>query len=207
MNKLVQEVARQTQLNAAEVKEVISRVYGDFNKLRQDRKAMQDAYVTCTSSDLFANYGCYKYLEYNQQHDKSTYAYRFDYTSRNIWGWLAVMVPYLTGTHCSEIIYLFDCNYFSAPLPMTKKDRKISKMISSSFMQFVKTGSPNASHLPFKWEPVTNADEIRSLAISDKPVMTGEIFDNRIQRIEECLKEILPRRSREQSSYCLMEMP
>lgn len=48
----------------------------------------------CTS-DLFANYGCYQYLQHSQQHNRATYGYRFDYTSRNMWGWLAAMIPYL----------------------------------------------------------------------------------------------------------------
>ncbi|KAK6022944.1 hypothetical protein OSTOST_11337, partial [Ostertagia ostertagi] len=82
--------------------------------------------------------------------------------------------PLSAGTHCSDVIYLFDCNYFTAPLPMTKKDRKISKMTSSSFMEFVKTGNPNTSHLPCKWEPVGKTGEIRSLSISEKPTMIGE---------------------------------
>ncbi|KAK6015910.1 Carboxylesterase [Ostertagia ostertagi] len=197
MDRLVHEFARQNQLHVTEVEELVERVYGNLDELRRDRKAMQDAYSTCLS-DTFANYGCQRYLEHSQHHDKSTYAYRFDYTSRNMWGWLAVMVPYLTGTHCSDVIYLFDCNYFTAPLPMTKKDRKISKMTSSSFMEFVKTGSP--SHLPCKWEPVGKTGEIRSLSISEKPTMIGEMFDNRIQRIDDFLKEILSRRSRDQSS-------
>ncbi|KAK5971662.1 Carboxylic ester hydrolase [Trichostrongylus colubriformis] len=194
MDKLVHELARKTQLHVAEVKEVVGKVYGDLDKLRRDRKAMQNAYITCTS-DIFANYGCYRYLEHSQKHNKNTYAYRFDYTSRNMWGWLAVMIPYLAGTHSSDIIYLFDCNYFTAPLPMTKTDRKISRLTSSSFMEFVKTGNPNASHLPCTWEPVAKNGEMRLLNINEKPAMIDEIFDKRIQRIDDCLKEILSRRS------------
>ncbi|PIO70468.1 Carboxylesterase [Teladorsagia circumcincta] len=139
MDKLVHELARQNQMTVVEVEEMVERIYGDLDKLRRDRKRMQYAYSTCLS-DTFANYGCRRYLEHSQHHEKSTYAYRFDYTSRNVWGWLAMMVPYLTGTHCSDVIYLFDCNYFTSPWPMTKKDRKISRLTSSSFMEFVKTG-------------------------------------------------------------------
>lgn len=194
MNKVVHELARRTQLNVPEVEEVIRRVYGDLNELHRDRRAMRDAYVTCTS-DLFANYGCYQYLQHSQQHNRATYGYRFDYTSRNMWGWLAAMIPYLDGTHSSDIIYLFDCNYFTAPLPMNKTDRAVSKMTSTSFMEFVKSGNPNASDLPFNWQPISKDKEMHLLSFSEKPAMIGDIFENRIQQIDQCLKEMLQQRS------------
>nr|CDJ96762.1 unnamed protein product [Haemonchus contortus] len=117
-----------------------------------------------------------------------------------MWGWFPIMIPYMTGTHCSDIIYLFDCNYFSSPFSMTKKDRKISKWTSTSFMQFVKTGNPNIPGLPFNWEPVSKSDEIRMLNINEKPAMAGKVFDNRIKQIDSCFEEILLRRSHDQLS-------
>ncbi|VDO25399.1 unnamed protein product [Haemonchus placei] len=174
MDRLLHELSRKTKLNIAELEEVVARVYGDLKNLRRDRKSMQNAFVTCLS-DTFANFGCYRYLEHSQKHDKPTYAYCFDYTSRAMWGWFPIMIPYMTGTHCSDIIYLFDCNYFSSPFTMTKKDRKISKWTSTSFMQFVKTGNPNIPGLPFNWEPVSKSDEIRMLNINEKPAMAGKV--------------------------------
>ncbi|VDL69831.1 unnamed protein product [Nippostrongylus brasiliensis] len=194
MNKVVQQVARKTDLNVSEVEEVIRRIYGDLDELRRNRRAMQNAYITCTS-DMFANFGCYRYLEHSQQHDKATYGYHFDYTSRNMWGWLATMIPFLAGTHSSDIIYLFDCNYFTAPLPMTKKDRQISKMTSSSFMEFVKTGNPNTPNMPTSWEPVAKDGEMRLLNITEKPEMIGKIFDGRIHQMVDSVKELRSRRA------------
>uniref|UniRef100_A0A7I4YTC5 Carboxylic ester hydrolase n=1 Tax=Haemonchus contortus TaxID=6289 RepID=A0A7I4YTC5_HAECO len=199
MDKLLHELSRKTKLNIAELEEVVARVYGDLKNLRRDRKSMQNAFVSCLS-DTFANFGCYRYLEHSQKHDKPTYAYCFDYTSRAMWGWFPIMIPYMTGTHCSDIIYLFDCNYFSSPFSMTKKDRKISKWTSTSFMQFVKTGNPNIPGLPFNWEPVSKSDEIRMLNINEKPAMAGKVFDNRIKQIDSCFEEILLRRSHDQLS-------
>ncbi|VDK54192.1 unnamed protein product, partial [Cylicostephanus goldi] len=139
MDKVVHELARQSGLSIVEVENIMGKLYGDLDVLRKDRKAMQEAYVTCTS-DIFSNYGCYKYLQHSQQHNKSTYAYNFTYTSKFMWGWLMATTPFLSGTHSSDIIYLFDCNYYSSPFPMSKPDRKVAEMTSAAFMAFVKTG-------------------------------------------------------------------
>ncbi|KIH56386.1 Carboxylesterase [Ancylostoma duodenale] len=193
MDKVVRELARKTELSVSEVEGVMGRLYGDLKELRKNSKAMQEAYVTCTS-DVFSNYGCYRYMQHSQQHDKPTYAYYFTHTSRNMWGWLATVVPFLGGTHSSDIIYLFDCNYFTAPLPMNKTDRVVSKMTSTAFMEFVKTGNPNTPEVPFTWEPVSKSGEMRMLEFSEKPSMTGKIFDNRMQRLQNLIKELLPRK-------------
>ncbi|KAL6741099.1 hypothetical protein Aduo_014389 [Ancylostoma duodenale] len=193
MDKVVRELARKTELSVNEVEGVMGRLYGDLKELRKNSKAMQEAYVTCTS-DVFSNYGCYRYMQHSQQHDKPTYAYYFTHTSRNMWGWLATVVPFLGGTHSSDIIYLFDCNYFTAPLPMNKTDRVVSKMTSTAFMEFVKTGNPNTPEVPFTWEPVSKSGEMRMLEFSEKPSMIGKIFDNRMQRLQNLIKELLPRK-------------
>ncbi|ETN74692.1 hypothetical protein NECAME_12802 [Necator americanus] len=193
MDKVVHELARNTELNVSKVENVIGNLYGDLKELRKNSKAMQEAYVKCTS-DVFSNYGCYRYLENSQQHDKPTYAYYFTHTSRNMWGWLATVVPFLAGTHSSDIIYLFDCNYFTAPLSMNKVDRKISEMTSAAFMEFVKTGNPNKPEAPFNWETVSKTGEMRMLNFCEKPSMIGRIFDNRMQRLQDLLKELLPRK-------------
>lgn len=50
------------------------------------------------------------------------------------------MDTFSAGTHASEIIYLFDSNYFSAPLPMDKTDRIVSENTARWFADFVITG-------------------------------------------------------------------
>ncbi|VDM78887.1 unnamed protein product [Strongylus vulgaris] len=174
MDKVVHQLAKKTELNVAEVENLIGHLYGDLNSLRRDRKAMQDAYVTCTS-DIFSNYGCYRYLQHSQQHDKSTYAYYFSYTSKPMWGWLMATSPILTGTHSSDIIYLFDCNYYSSPFPMNKTDKKVSEMTSTAFMEFVKSGNPNKPEAPFKWEAVPKNGEMKMLDFCERPTMIDQV--------------------------------
>uniref|UniRef100_A0A0K0CYP1 Carboxylic ester hydrolase n=1 Tax=Angiostrongylus cantonensis TaxID=6313 RepID=A0A0K0CYP1_ANGCA len=176
MEKVIHELARKTPLKIAEVKELVNRLYGDISELRKDKKAMQKYrfYFQCTS-DIFANYGCYRYMMDSRRHDKPTFGYYFGYTSRNMWGWLATRIPFLAGTHSSEIIYLFDCNYFVAPLPMTKTDRKISKLTSQCFMEFVKNGNPNAPNLPFSWESISKSGELRLLKFCEQPIMIEKV--------------------------------
>ncbi|KAJ1345715.1 hypothetical protein KIN20_000309 [Parelaphostrongylus tenuis] len=88
MDKVIHELARKTPLKVAEVAQIVNRLYGNISELRKDKKAMQKAYTTCTS-DIFANYGCYRYMMDSRRHDKPTYGYYFGYTSRNMWGWLS----------------------------------------------------------------------------------------------------------------------
>ncbi|VDM57827.1 unnamed protein product [Angiostrongylus costaricensis] len=192
MEKVIHELARKTPLKIAEVKELVNRLYGDISELRKDKKAMQKAYATCTS-DIFANYGCYRYMMDSRRHDKPTFGYYFGYTSRNMWGWLATRIPFLAGTHSSEIIYLFDCNYFVAPLPMTETDRKISKLTSQCFMEFVKNGNPNAPSLPFSWEPISKNGELRLLKFCEQPLMIEKVFDSRMEKLERELKKFIPK--------------
>ncbi|KJH52170.1 Carboxylesterase [Dictyocaulus viviparus] len=196
MEKVVQELSNRTSLNVIEVKDIMRRLYGDISELQNDKKAMQKIYATCIS-DIFSNYGCFRYLVHSQRHDRPTFGYYFAHTSRNMWGWLAARIPFLAATHGSEIIYLFDCNYFASPLPMTKKDRMISKMISSSFMEFVKTTNPNSPHLPSKWEAISKNDEIRLLKFCEKPCMINRVFNNRMETLETHLKKLLPRKNQQ----------
>lgn len=66
--------------------------------------------------------------------------------------------------HASEIAYVFGT--FPWPFPWEETDQKLSDVISSYWINFVKTGNPNAEGLP-KW-PAYNAQSDEVLELGDK---------------------------------------
>uniref|UniRef100_A0A1I7XFE5 Carboxylic ester hydrolase n=1 Tax=Heterorhabditis bacteriophora TaxID=37862 RepID=A0A1I7XFE5_HETBA len=191
MNKLIGALSKKTKkVGQKDITEAIRKLYGYTDMVSYNKKAMRKIFATCLS-DVISNYACYRYMQHSQSHMKDTYAYSFDYTSKNMWGWLIPMIPYMAGTHSSDIIYLFDCNYFTAPLPMNKTDRRISQMTSSYFAQFVKKGNPNSEHTSnFEWKPIKKDSDVQMFSICKEPKMLDEVFGNRITQLDSIMAEI-----------------
>ncbi|CAJ0579349.1 unnamed protein product, partial [Mesorhabditis spiculigera] len=186
-----------------EVTELAHKLYGDPAKLRGQKSEMAKMYATMIS-DVVGNYACHRYLRDSQTHDKATFAYSFDYTSKLMYGWLAPMAPGGGGTHASDIIYLLDVNYFSSPLPKDKDDRAMCKMTADYFANFIKTGNPNTEKTAQLWEPVPKKDELRMFSFDLQPKMLPKLYDGRIDKLEAMAVEMKAQRIIEQTTDSIL---
>ncbi|CAI2353962.1 unnamed protein product [Caenorhabditis sp. 36 PRJEB53466] len=188
INDAIDVLAKKSGLARAKIEAMTEKVYGDSPVLRANGKARKRFYVDLIS-DVFANYGNYRFMRDAQQRGVDCYGYSFDHQSKQMWGWLQHVVPFTGGTHTSELSYLFDCNYMSAPLGMNKMDKVVSEMTAEYWTNFVKFGTPNGpgSQLPI-WEPISKGDDrMRLFSLKPAPEMKSTLYGDRMQRYEEHL--------------------
>ncbi|CAI4231310.1 unnamed protein product [Auanema sp. JU1783] len=194
IDRVLQALSRRAHnLPRKEVEDTVREIYGDSILTRRMKKVRKEIFVNLLS-DIISNYACYQYMKDSQSNDKNCYSYSFDYTSRRMWGWLATIIPFMAGTHSSELIYLFDCNYFSAPLPMNSTDQSVSNQTSSWFAEFVKHGNPNHPESDQKsvphWDPIAKDGELEMFSISDKPHMKKKLFGDRMLKLDGILPSL-----------------
>ncbi|CCD69476.1 Carboxylic ester hydrolase [Caenorhabditis elegans] len=188
INSAIDVLSRKNRLSRSKIEAMTEKVYGDSPALRADSKARKMFFVQLIS-DIFANYGNYRFMRDCQQRGVECYGYSFDHQSKQMWGWLQHVVPFTGGTHTSELSYLFDCNYMSAPLGMNKTDKVVSGMTADYFTNFVKFGTPNGpnSQLP-KWERISPDDEhMKLISIKPEPEMKTTVYGYRMQNFEDHL--------------------
>ncbi|KAJ1345714.1 hypothetical protein KIN20_000308 [Parelaphostrongylus tenuis] len=83
---------------------------------------------------------------------------------------------------------------------MSKTDKKVSKVTSQCFMEFVKNGNPNTPNLPFRWEAISKCGDLRLLKFCEQPVMIDKVFDTRMEQLERELRKYIPKKSVQQIS-------
>ncbi|CAB3396876.1 unnamed protein product [Caenorhabditis bovis] len=204
-------LCKKSGLSRAKVEEITHKLYGDSAAVRASSKLRKRFYVEMLS-DIFANYGNYRYMKESREKAADCYAYSFDHQSKQLWGWLQHVVPFTGGTHTSDVSYLFDCNYMAAPLGMNKKDKAISEMTADYFTNFVKFGTPNAldandSHQLATWEPIAkNGDKLEQFCIKIEPEMKAKQYIDRMERLEECLSAIYEAENEDEKCPSILQL-
>ncbi|CAD6194275.1 unnamed protein product [Caenorhabditis auriculariae] len=186
----IDEVSTRSGYAKSFVQKCAQQLYGDSQDVRNNAKKRKRMYVEMIS-DIFFNYANYRLMdEQKKAGNNNCYAFCFEHTSKNVWGWLQHVVPFTGGTHTSDVTYLFDCNYMNAPLPMDKQDRVVSDVMTRYFAQFVKSGNPNekstnGAELP-QWTPIQNDDtEMKTLCFNLEPQMKTKEYIQRMRQLQE----------------------
>ncbi|CAJ0961853.1 unnamed protein product, partial [Mesorhabditis belari] len=178
-----------------EVCDIVNELYGEMDKVKGKREEVAKLYVTLIS-DVISNFACYQYMKHSQSHDKSTYAFSYDYTSKWMYGWLGLLVPFKDGTHASDIIYLMDVNYFSSPWSKNKEDQSMCEMTADYFTSFIKTGNPNSEKQPVVWDSLSKDGSLNYLSFDLEPRMKNEIFNGRMEKVERIAVEMKMEKTR-----------
>ncbi|GMS78228.1 hypothetical protein PENTCL1PPCAC_403 [Pristionchus entomophagus] len=168
-----------------EMQEAMRDIYGDVKG--KNKKELARICVILLS-DLISNYANYQYMREAQTIEQSTYMYSLDFTSRNMWGFMKLSLPFCErrGTHASELLYLFKCNYFVTPLPMDANDRMVADIMPRLFANFVKHGNPNSAETRdrgVQWDPIEQ-DRKQVLSICPQSTMKREVFEGRMERLD-----------------------
>ena len=123
-------------------------------------KSAQAAFMRAGSDQSFAKYRMSCALTENNK-DHTSYAYYFTQVppGRNS--------DFRGAYHSSELWYVFDSiREGAAHRDWTETDYKTAKVMSTYFMNFVKTGDPNGAGLT-PWEPCTKAKGLPFIQISN----------------------------------------
>ncbi|KAF8387415.1 hypothetical protein PRIPAC_76557 [Pristionchus pacificus] len=168
-----------------EMQEALREIYGDA-KGKNKKEVARICIVLL--SDLVSNYANYQYMREAERLQEKTYMYSLDFTSRNMWGWMKAVIPLCErrGTHASELLYLFKCNYFVSPLPMDANDRAVADIMPRLFANFVKTGNPNSAETRergVQWDPIER-ERKQILSIAPQSTMKREPFDGRMDALD-----------------------
>ncbi|GMT08733.1 hypothetical protein PFISCL1PPCAC_30, partial [Pristionchus fissidentatus] len=179
-----------TGTSVKELQEALREIYGDAKGKNKKEVARQCVILI---SDLISNYANYQYMKEAERITPPTYIYSLDFTSRNMWGYLKAVIPFCErrGTHASELLYLFKCNYFVAALPMDSNDRVVADITPRLFANFVKTGDPNGADTREKgvqWDPI-GLDKRQALSICTQTHMKREVFDGRMDKLDRVFRK------------------
>jgi para-nitrobenzyl esterase len=99
--------------------------------------------------DLTIIHGAWAWIEAQKKSGRSDiFRFRFDHAPLTPEGWFEGAASSDAGAfHAAEILYVFD-NLNAFPWLMTQDDRRVADLISSYWLNFVKTGDPNGPGLP-----------------------------------------------------------
>ncbi|GMR56770.1 hypothetical protein PMAYCL1PPCAC_26965 [Pristionchus mayeri] len=178
-------------ISLKEMQEALREIYGDAKG--KNKKEVARICVILLS-DLVSNYANFQYMREAEMIEKPTYMYSLDFTSRNMWGWMKAVIPFCErrGTHASELLYLFKCNYFVAPLPMDANDRAVADLMPKLFANFVKHGDPNSAETRdrgVQWEPLEPGKK-QVLSICPETAMRREAFDGRLENLDRLFRKL-----------------
>jgi para-nitrobenzyl esterase len=128
-------------------------------------------------NDSFIGYGTWKWIETHLATGKSpVYRYSFDRkipvpAGHTVMGRPATAAD-IGARHAGEIEYVFGSLALSLPkVPWTSEDRALSETMTSYWVNFARTGDPNASGLP-KWpryEPASRRVMHLDVTVKDAP--------------------------------------
>jgi para-nitrobenzyl esterase len=75
--------------------------------------------------------------------------------------------PELGATHVADVAYMFD--HIPSAAPWTDVDRRLAEQMSSYWVNFARTGDPNAAGLP-KWPSYDDAGRVLGLGDTVRPL-------------------------------------
>ncbi|KAI6174878.1 Carboxylesterase domain containing protein [Aphelenchoides bicaudatus] len=110
------------------------------------------------ASDFMFNAGAIKMTESYVSHGSTVYNYVFSYFRKGTLGLLEPALPFGAATHCMELPYLFGKSLFGG-YEFKEEDREIVDRFTTYITNFIKTGDPNSSKFPEKWNPSTKGHE------------------------------------------------
>lgn len=93
------------------------------------------------AGDMFISFSTWKWIEQQKQTGQPTYRYYYEQPRPGSDG----------AAHSAEIEYAMGNLDGNKVFKWTEEDRKVSKIMQSYFVNFIKTGDPNGKGLP-KWE-------------------------------------------------------
>jgi len=108
--------------------------------------------------DLTIIHGAWAWLEAQKKSGRcEIYRYRFDRAPRTPDDWFAHAPSREAGAfHAAEILYVFD-NLHAFPWILTEDDQRVADLMSSYWLNFIKTGNPNGAGLP-AWPSFRGSD-------------------------------------------------
>ena len=94
--------------------------------------------------------------------------------------------PEFGAFHSSDLVYAFD-NLAKLDRPWMDTDRRVADMVSSSWVNFVKTGNPNHQGLP-EWKPF-DLDTPVTMFLGPKPGLRPIAEDTNFQLYRKLLEK------------------
>ena len=130
---------------------------------------VDEASARALGGDLTIVHSTWAWIEAQKAHGKADiFRYRFDHAPPTPEGWFGERDGRGAGAfHAGEIPYVFD-NLDKVPWLIEDEDRALATLVSSYWINFVKTGDPNGDGLP-RW-PSFRAGSVMKL---DTPASSG----------------------------------
>ncbi|CAD5235227.1 unnamed protein product [Bursaphelenchus xylophilus] len=165
-------------------------MYGINDMMKKDKKALGLAIVKI-SSDVVNNAATHSYCIKAASSSAPCWRYvleQFQPAQTRIFN---PFFPFNGATHCTDLIYLFDFNFFQNFWIKTPADRKMQHIFPTYFTNFVKYGDPNictsdkssnTTDLVY-WEPITAEKPERQMFLRAEPFMGDNPDRKRLDRL------------------------
>jgi para-nitrobenzyl esterase len=138
-----------------------------------DQEAIQSA--EALAGDDFIAFSTWKWIDMQRKTGNSpVYQYRFEQVPAVKPGAMIGTVPASEAgsRHAGEIQYVFETLKFEPGVPWTEDDFKVSEAMASYWVNFVKTGNPNGSGLPY-WPKCDSKDGYQVMHLSGTNIQAG----------------------------------
>ncbi|VDK29978.1 unnamed protein product [Gongylonema pulchrum] len=182
-------VAEAVEGSDANVRQFINEIYlNRGNGNLSDKSNIRRAFIDMLG-DLTSNYGTSLYVEKLIERGETVYMFSLEHCNPACYGLLNFYLPYKKATHGTELIYLFDVNIYMSPFFKTAVDKQISRFMTHSISNFVKTGDPNSvgDNVDGKqclWKPATMQAKEQHLRIAEVSAMRDEFKNGRMKRLK-----------------------
>jgi len=151
-------------------------------------------------SDLINNLALENYCREMTRHGSTVYRYSFEHFNPATSRPLNFLLPFVASTHCTELAYVFDVNFFVAPWRRTKRDREVASLTTRLWTDFAKSGDPNGTSGEMagtdRWEPVEEQRLRKHLAIRGlggvmEEELVSEAQRERVEKLAAGMREFI----------------
>ncbi|CAD5227778.1 unnamed protein product [Bursaphelenchus okinawaensis] len=166
-------------------------MYGINDMMKKDRRALGKAMVILVS-DLVNNIATHSYCVKAAANGVPCWRYVMEQFQPAQTRLFNPLFPVFGATHCTDLIYLFEFNFFQQIWIPRAADRKVMYMFQTYFTNFIKYGDPNISSSDekggfdqnlIKWDPVSTENASRQMFFRGEPFVGDNPDAKKLDRL------------------------